>query len=56
MRSTRPNAASTVPASTLIDEKIATLGGWRGDTLARMRALIHEAAPASAPAARYACR
>lgn len=45
MRSTSPNAASTVPASALIDEKIATLGGWRGETLARMRALIYEAAP-----------
>lgn len=32
-------------ASELIDEKIATLGGWRGQTLARMRALIQEALP-----------
>ena len=46
MRSTSPNAASTIPASALIDEKIATLGGWRGETLARMRALIHDADPA----------
>ena len=45
MRSASPNAASTVPASALIDEKIATLGGWRGETLARMRALIHDADP-----------
>ena len=29
----------------LIDERIAGLGDWRGDTLARMRALIHEADP-----------
>lgn len=29
----------------LIDERIAGLGDWRGDTLARMRALIHEAEP-----------
>jgi hypothetical protein len=28
-----------------IDAKIAALGDWRGDTLARMRALIHEADP-----------
>lgn len=28
-----------------IDERIAMLGGWRGKTLARMRALIHEALP-----------
>jgi hypothetical protein len=30
-------------ASELISEKIAELGDWRGDTLARMRALIREA-------------
>jgi hypothetical protein len=33
------------PASALIDERIASLGDWRGATLARMRALIHEAVP-----------
>jgi hypothetical protein len=33
------------PASRLIDQRIRDLGGWRGETLARMRALIHEAAP-----------
>ena len=31
------------PASRLIDERIRDLGGWRGETLARMRALILEA-------------
>jgi hypothetical protein len=31
--------------SELIDERIAELGDWRGETLARMRALIHEADP-----------
>jgi hypothetical protein len=31
--------------SQLIDERIAELGDWRGDTLARVRALIHEADP-----------
>ena len=31
------------PASKLIDERIVELGGWRGETLARMRALILEA-------------
>ncbi len=30
-------------ASKLISDKIGELGGWRGDTLARMRALIREA-------------
>lgn len=29
----------------LIDGRIAELGGWRGETLARVRALIHEAVP-----------
>ena len=29
-----------------IDERIAELGDWRGDTLARVRELIHEADPA----------
>jgi hypothetical protein len=33
------------PASVLIDEKIAKLGDWRGATLSRVRALIHEAVP-----------
>jgi hypothetical protein len=32
-------------ASTLISERIAELGDWRGDTLAKMRALIKEADP-----------
>ncbi|HEU4522229.1 MAG TPA: DUF1801 domain-containing protein [Thermoanaerobaculia bacterium] len=33
------------PASRLIDERIRDLGGWRGETLAHMRALILEADP-----------
>jgi hypothetical protein len=32
-------------ASQLISERIAQLGGWRGQTLARMRALIRQADP-----------
>lgn len=32
-------------ASRLIDQRISDLGGWRGETLARMRALILEADP-----------
>jgi hypothetical protein len=31
--------------SELIDATIARLGDWRGETLARVRALIHEAEP-----------
>jgi hypothetical protein len=33
------------PASRLIDKRIRDLGGWRAETLARMRALILEADP-----------
>ena len=39
-----PKAAGEA-ASRLIAEKIAELGDWRGDTLARMRTLIREADP-----------
>lgn len=45
---TRTKAASTessAPASQLIDEKIAGLNDWRGETLARVRALIKQAVP-----------
>ncbi len=31
--------------SRLIDARIAELGDWRGETLARLRALIHQADP-----------
>jgi hypothetical protein len=41
---TQPKAAGKA-ASKLISETIAELGDWRGDTLARMRALITEADP-----------
>ena len=33
------------PPSQLIDARIAELADWRGETLARLRALIHEAVP-----------
>jgi len=36
---------SDPPASQLIDERIAQLADWRGQSLARMRALIKEADP-----------
>ena len=32
-------------ASALIDERISELGDWRGKTLARVRAIMHEADP-----------
>ena len=37
--------ATGKPASRLIDQRIRDLGGWRGETLARMRGLILEADP-----------
>lgn len=37
--------ASGKAASKLIDQRISELGGWRGETLARMRALILETDP-----------
>jgi hypothetical protein len=39
---TKPQASTP---SALIDARIDELGDWRGATLARLRALIHEAAP-----------
>jgi hypothetical protein len=35
----------TASPSALIDARIAEVGGWRGEALARMRALIREADP-----------
>ena len=36
-------ATESASASAQIDQRISELGDWRGETLARMRALIHEA-------------
>ncbi len=36
-------ASPSIDACRLVDEKIAKLGDWRGDMLARIRRLIHEA-------------
>ena len=38
-------SGARTPASRLIDQRIRELEGWRGETLARMRALILEADP-----------
>jgi hypothetical protein len=40
-------------ASDLIDEKIANLGGWRGDMLAALRGLIREAEPEVSEAVKW---
>ena len=37
--------ATGEPASRLIDQRVRDLAGWRGETLARMRALILKADP-----------
>ena len=42
---TRPSSADEQDPSARIDARIAELGGWRGDALARVRQLIHEAVP-----------
>ena len=44
MTTTTETATGETP-SALIDGRIRALGDWRGETLARMRALIHEADP-----------
>ena len=39
----KADSTETRPAGERIDEQIAALGGWRGETLGRMRQLIKEA-------------
>ena len=39
--------------SRMIDAKISALGDWRGETLARMRALIREADPEAVEAVKW---
>jgi hypothetical protein len=41
----KPDETQGQPASALITGRIAELGDWRGQTLARMRELIHQADP-----------
>ncbi len=41
----KPDASQTQSASELISQRIADLGDWRGETLARMRKLIRNADP-----------
>lgn len=45
MATKAPAADEEIDASASIDARIAELGDWRGDVLARMRALIRQAAP-----------
>ncbi len=39
------DSTEEAPASVLIDRRIAEIGGWRGQTLSRMRHLVKEADP-----------
>jgi hypothetical protein len=41
----KPGSSEGRSASELIDQRIAELGDWRGETLGRMRRLIREADP-----------
>jgi hypothetical protein len=45
MKRSATKITADVSASRLLDAKIASLGDWRGETLARVRKLIREACP-----------
>jgi len=45
LKESRNMKETDMPASNLITKRIEELGDWRGETLAKMRALILEAAP-----------
>jgi hypothetical protein len=46
IKSDQPTEAQSGPAAAkLIDGRIAALGDWRGETLAHVRRLIHDACP-----------
>ena len=40
-----PDCATAMAAAHFIDERLRSLGGWRAETLAEVRRLIHEADP-----------
>jgi len=45
MKGKASQSASSRPAVQLIDQRIRAAGGWRGQALANVRRLIHEAVP-----------
>ena len=45
MKKSLPKSAASPSASELIDARIEELGDWRGEMLARLRALVKEAVP-----------
>jgi hypothetical protein len=42
---TTPSASAAGSASALIDQRIESLGDWRGEMLAKVRRLVHDADP-----------
>jgi hypothetical protein len=46
--------ATAKPASSLVEERIASVGGWRGKTLGEVRRLIREADPDIAEECKWA--
>ncbi|MEI9930648.1 MAG: hypothetical protein WDM89_08880 [Rhizomicrobium sp.] len=44
-KSAATKAKETTSPSKLIDKRIGELGDWRGEMLARVRAIIHQADP-----------
>jgi hypothetical protein len=44
-KTTAPTAPTAAAAAALIDERIESLGGWRRDMLAALRAIVKEADP-----------
>jgi hypothetical protein len=50
---TSAGGSAAESATRLIDAKLKALGGWRGETLARLRALIREADPAIVEAVKW---
>jgi hypothetical protein len=45
MKKTSPEDTGDASAAEQIDAKIKALGDWRGETLAKIRALVHQADP-----------
>jgi len=45
VKKTKKTSQASPSASSLIDARIEELGDWRGELLARLRAIVHEADP-----------
>lgn len=53
MKQTETQMAEAETGAALVDARIAAIGDWRGETLARVRALIHEALPSVAETVKW---